>query len=158
MKFLILSFVNLFLIAQATFAQSAHKTGDSIQIIQLKEIIVSLQQAKKPFKEFSLSSSAVDNITLNYDGKKFEIVYRPEKENLDLWVPKFQDFAMMSGRELKITETTDERRSKSGKPLSTTNITLKEKDAETTYELIRGIMLNVFRNAKNVYYQVVMPE
>src|SRR6478672_8727267 len=150
----LLLFVGI-LFNQLSFGQNAlPKTGDSIQITQLKEVIISLQ-SKKSFKGFSLSSSAEDNISLNYEGKKFEIVYRPEKESYDLWVPKFQDFAMMGGREIKIVETTDERKSRNGKSLSSTAITMKEKDRDAVYELIRGMMLSIFKNKKNAYYQLV---
>ena len=154
LKSLLVLFV-LTLFNSISYAQRSLKTGDSIQITQLKEILIGLP---KTFKGFSIASGADDNICLNSDGKKIEISYRQESTEEAGWFAKLQDFAINSGYEIKVTDSPDPKTVPSGKPLQLPTVSFKEKDRETVYELVRGIMLSVFRNGKDKYYQVTMPE
>ena len=149
--FLIFLSASVFSYAQT----SLPKTGDSIQITQLKDIILSLP---KSFKNFSIGSGNGDQIFLNGDGKKTEISYIQQTPEDAGWFSKLKDFAMMQGYEMKINEAPDPKSVPAGKPLPLPTISFKEKDREAVYERVKAIMLYVFKNNKDVYYQLIMPE
>lgn len=154
-KYSTLLFVILFSSLFSFGQQASPKTGDSTQITQLKDIILGLP---KSFKNFSIGSGNGDQIFLNGDGKKTEISYIQQTPEDAGWFSKLKDFAMMQGYEMKITEAPDPKAVPAGKPIPLPTISFKEKDREAVYERVKAIMLYVFKNNKNVYYQIIMPE
>lgn len=140
----------------ASEAAALSKTGDSILITQLKDVILNLQRSTKKFKDLVIASHADDNLYLSCDGKKFEISYRADGEDGQIYLAKLQDFAVHNGYDVKITESAGTHTA--GKPLLLPTLSFIEKNAENAFELTRAIMLNVFRNKKNTYYQLIMPE
>ncbi len=153
--FLLLSAGNHSYAQQGSLLQPALKTGDSILITQLKDLIIHLQQTSKKFKDLGISSNADDNISISNDGKKYEICFRSQDANGEIYFSKLQDFAVHNGYDIKITESTGTPGA--GKPLLLPTLIFKVKSPDSTYELVRAIMLSVFRNKKDTYYQLIMP-
>ena len=131
------------------------QTGDSILITQLPDVLAQLQQTKKKFKDLGISSGPDDLINVSGEGKKYEVSFRSEGEDGEVYFTKLQDFAVHNGYDIKITESPDPKNP--SQPVQLPILTFKVKEAEQAYELIRAIMINVFRHKKNDHYQLIMP-
>ena len=154
--FMLLSVINTGFAKQGDLVNPALQTGDSILITQLKNVLITLQQTSKKFKDLGISSGADDHISISCDGKKYEICFRSQDVTGEIYFSKLQDFAVHNGYDIKITESTGTP--VRGNPLLLPTLFFKVKDTENAYELVRAIMLNVFRNKKDAYYQLIMPD